>query len=264
MNSKGVETNYWFDADLFFQTKYSPLIDFFSNLSITEIGKFIQTDAEKSFFMQWDIFSSEYSFLFPATFRNIAKTQTGLCPEFTAYTILAARAIGIPASLNAIPCYGNSDHQHFWLEIIDKDDTVKIYDNKTIAHHETIEETVNGMFHSKIPMPSYDHIPEHITVQHNRKMAKIYRLNYQIFSENIEFLSGDTDIPVFFKNTGIVNGELYELYYWDKKWVSLGKQEGVNHSLVYSNVPKNTLLRIQNHTRGKEHRPFTYENNKQV
>ncbi len=88
MNSKGVETNYWFDAGLFFQTKYSPLIDSFSNLSITEIGKFIQTDAEKSFFMQWDILSSEYSFLFPATFRNIAKTQTGLCPEFTAYTMI--------------------------------------------------------------------------------------------------------------------------------------------------------------------------------
>ncbi len=512
-----VRTNYWRDAGLFFQTKYSPLIDSFSNLSITEIGKFIQTDAEKSFFMQWDILSNEYSFLFPTTFCNIAKTQIGLCPEFTTYTVLAARAIGIPAVLNTIPCYGNSDHQHFWLEIIDRDDTVKIYENKTIAYHETIEETVNGMFHSKIPMPSYDHISEQITVQHNRKMAKIYRLNYQIFEENIEFLSSDTDIPVFFKNTGleditgkyvkchdieikfrninpdkktaylccydsgkwnpvcrtkikdnkvlfkqmgvnvlymagyfknntvipagepfiltdngdirflsaatteekekvtlyskvplktnvlrsmahmvgsnfqlanspdfsdavtvhsvnkipyyehtidvdtstlyryvicnfdsliefclaewsiygqtgtgsemilrgelmgnkgtsdhpaektidndrvsyfqnslkdekqylvldlgkpckitrikynprsddnrIVNGELYELYYWNKKWVSLGKQEGANHSLVYSNVPKNALLRIHNHTRGKEHRPFTYENKKQV
>jgi hypothetical protein len=62
----------------------------------------------------------------------------------------------------------------------------------------------------------------------------------------------------------IVNGELYELYYWGKEWISLGKQEGENHCLVYSNVPKNTLLRIHNHTRGKEHRPFTYENNKQT
>lgn len=511
-----VETNYWRDANHFFETKYSPLIDSFSNLSITQIGNFIQTDTEKSFFMQWDVLSSEYSFLFPATFHNIAKTQIGLCPEFTTYTILAARAIGIPAVLNTIPCYGNSDHQHFWLEIIDRNAIVNVYDNKPIVYHETIEETVNGMFHSKTTMPSYNHIPEQIIVQHNRKMAKVYRLNFHIVEENIEFLSGASDIPVFFKNTGleditskyikchdielklqgikpnkktvylccydsgkwipvcrtkikynkalfkqmgvdvlyiagyfknnivipisepfiltdngdirflsantkekdkitlyskvplktnvlrsmahmvgasfqlanspdfsdaitvhsvdkipyyehiidvdtstsyryvicnfdslkefclaewniyshtnignevildgklmgnkgisghlaektidndrvtyfqnclkdkkqylvfdlgkpckithikynprsddnrIVDGELYELYYWNKEWISLGEQEGVNHSLVYSNVPKNTLLRIHNHTRGKEHRPFTYENNKQI
>ena len=62
----------------------------------------------------------------------------------------------------------------------------------------------------------------------------------------------------------VVNGELYEVYYWDKEWVSLGKQEGANNLLIYSNVPKNALLRIHNHTRGKEHRPFTIENNRQV
>jgi hypothetical protein len=67
-------------------------------------------------------------------------------------------------------------------------------------------------------------------------------------------------------DNGIVPGELYELFYWNKTgWSSLGKQEGrADGTLVYANVPKNALLNIHNHTRGKENRPFTYENGKQV
>jgi hypothetical protein len=67
-------------------------------------------------------------------------------------------------------------------------------------------------------------------------------------------------------DNGIVPGELYELFYWDKRsWVSLGRQTGRNdYTLVYMNVPANTLLDLHNHTRGKENHPFTCENGKQV
>jgi hypothetical protein len=67
-------------------------------------------------------------------------------------------------------------------------------------------------------------------------------------------------------DNGIVPGELYELYFWNKTgWSSLGKQEGrPDGTLLYTNVPKNALLNLHNHTRGKENRPFTYENGKQV
>ena len=62
----------------------------------------------------------------------------------------------------------------------------------------------------------------------------------------------------------IVTGELYELFYWDKKWISLGRQYGKENRLAFHNIPQNALFRIHNHTRGKEHRPFTYEEGKQV
>jgi hypothetical protein len=66
-------------------------------------------------------------------------------------------------------------------------------------------------------------------------------------------------------DNGIVPGELYELFYWDNAWISLGKQEGrYDYTLVYTNVPGDVLLNLHNHTRGKENRPFTYENGKQV
>lgn len=75
--------------------------------------------------------------------------------------------------------------------------------------------------------------------------------------EKIEFYPRSDD-------NKIVTGELYELFYWDGKWLSLGQQLAKDDKLVYHDVPKNVIFRIHNHTQGNEHRPFTYENGKQV
>ncbi|GAB1858710.1 hypothetical protein MHTCC0001_35500 [Flavobacteriaceae bacterium MHTCC 0001] len=58
--------------------------------------------------------------------------------------------------------------------------------------------------------------------------------------------------------------DLYELLYWDKKWVSLGKKMPKTYHLNYANVPKNALFWLQNLTKGKEERIFTYEDEKQI
>jgi hypothetical protein len=67
-------------------------------------------------------------------------------------------------------------------------------------------------------------------------------------------------------DNNIRSGDLYELFYWDKKqWNSLGKQTGNDtHILIYENCPSNALFLLHNHTRGKEERIFTYENGKQI
>ena len=63
----------------------------------------------------------------------------------------------------------------------------------------------------------------------------------------------------------IAENELYELYYFDGEWVSLGRKTGDhNFYLQYDNVPENSLLLLRNHTKGREERIFTYENGKQV
>jgi hypothetical protein len=60
-------------------------------------------------------------------------------------------------------------------------------------------------------------------------------------------------------------GESYELFYYDRGWISLGGKTGdQTHVLVYNNVPENALLLLRNHTKGREERIFTYENGKQV
>jgi hypothetical protein len=60
-------------------------------------------------------------------------------------------------------------------------------------------------------------------------------------------------------------GDLYELFYWDGKWQSLGQQTGTDTPyLIYDNCPAGALFLLHNHTRGKEERIFTYENDKQI
>lgn len=60
-------------------------------------------------------------------------------------------------------------------------------------------------------------------------------------------------------------GKNYELFYWNGKWVSLGRLQSTKHFLEYGHLPKGGLfwLRCED-CNGKDERPFTYENGKQV
>lgn len=61
----------------------------------------------------------------------------------------------------------------------------------------------------------------------------------------------------------IRKGDSYELFYWrDKKWNSVGIKQAKADSLLFI-VPKNSLLYLKNHTRGKDERIFEYLNKKQ-
>lgn len=65
-------------------------------------------------------------------------------------------------------------------------------------------------------------------------------------------------------NNDVFPGDKYELFYWNDGWKSLGKKFSENYWLTYDNVPENSLLLLHNHTRGKEERIFTYEDDCQV
>lgn len=62
----------------------------------------------------------------------------------------------------------------------------------------------------------------------------------------------------------IVPEDLYELFYWDNGWESLGKKRAKGYNIEFDNVPKGALLWLRDITKGKEERPFTYENGKQI
>lgn len=64
----------------------------------------------------------------------------------------------------------------------------------------------------------------------------------------------------------IRENELYELFYWQKGWHSLGKQKGkrAKQTLIYK-VPGTSLLRLSNLTKEKkEERIFVYKNGEQI
>jgi len=62
----------------------------------------------------------------------------------------------------------------------------------------------------------------------------------------------------------IVKGNEYELFYFDRQWISLGKQTAALDSLVYNKVPKGVVFLLKNWTKGSEERIFTMEGEKQV
>ena len=65
-------------------------------------------------------------------------------------------------------------------------------------------------------------------------------------------------------DNNIYPGNQYELYYWDDEWISLGKKIANDYHLQFDNVPKGAMLWLKNLTRGKEERPFTYEEGRQI
>ncbi|MDR2775510.1 MAG: transglutaminase-like domain-containing protein [Tannerella sp.] len=77
-----------------------------------------------------------------------------------------------------------------------------------------------------------------------------------------------TEIEYIFRNddNNIREGDVYELFYFtDTGKVSLGKRTGVrNGVLIYENAPSGALFILHNETRGREERPFMYENGKQM
>ncbi len=63
----------------------------------------------------------------------------------------------------------------------------------------------------------------------------------------------------------VTPGDTYELLYWaGDDWISFGERLADDIRFVYENVPSKTLYWLRDLTTGKEERPFTYENGKQI
>lgn len=65
-------------------------------------------------------------------------------------------------------------------------------------------------------------------------------------------------------DNNIIPGQMYELFYWEGKWISLGKQVAEDYEILYDEVPEGALLWLCNLSTGREERPFLYKNGKQV
>jgi len=65
------------------------------------------------------------------------------------------------------------------------------------------------------------------------------------------------------KTNYIFPGMNYELFYWNNKWISLGRKKADKSSLTY-NVPFNSLFWLRNLDKGKQERIFTYEKKSQI
>ena len=64
--------------------------------------------------------------------------------------------------------------------------------------------------------------------------------------------------------TGLVAGLIYELFYWDDDWQSLGKLAAGLDPLVFDRVPRGSLFRLVADNSDDEERIFSFENGYQV
>ncbi len=63
----------------------------------------------------------------------------------------------------------------------------------------------------------------------------------------------------------VVPGHDYELAYWHKdRWRAIGRQHSNDYSLTFDNIPSGAHLILHDLTEGKEERPFTLNNGRQI
>lgn len=194
---------YWTEAFDFFHKRYAAFKkDTVGKHSYEEIAQIIAEEIDSSFLQDWILFVEKYPKLLPTSFQNLVAGQAGTCVEENTYKIAALRANGIPAVLNTVPTWGNSNNPHFWTEIISGQTQHRLYDNTQRPYFSEQDVLVNNMFWKNEHFPFTKDIPSHITLQYCRAVAKVYRVNYEMQPHSL-VLSAKEDIPDFFRNPGL-------------------------------------------------------------
>lgn len=71
------------------------------------------------------------------------------------------------------------------------------------------------------------------------------------------------DIQARNDDNHVNEGEEYELFYWDRKWKSLGRKIANDTVLYYDNAPESAAFWLKNHTKGSEEHLFMLTKNGQ-
>lgn len=78
----------------------------------------------------------------------------------------------------------------------------------------------------------------------------------EMYLTRVKYFRGATPI-ILYRDT-------YELCYWDDgEWKPIKRQKATDHKLTFKDVPDGVLYILRDLTRGKEERPFTYEDDRQ-
>lgn len=191
--------SWWKGANSYFRDKYAGMVTGCANRF--EASEIIKSDVS-AWFRQDGTFFRENSFLSPTTFYNTVKTGAGVCYDYNAVLASALRSVGIPAAIDMVPYWGNSNARHFWTEIVGA--PVKgIYDNTQMDFRSPDDELINDTFWFKDGIiDDTIGIPSNVKLRKCRTVPKIYRLGYDIQGKSLAMVAGE-DIPSIFRNPAI-------------------------------------------------------------
>jgi hypothetical protein len=180
----------WEGVYEYYESKYAGLVDSMPDASMREVGEIICDEIKRDFdpgAKTW----RPYPFLLPANFRNIVLARIGECADINSASIAALRSMGIPAVLNQVPNWGNSNASHFWTEIPDGNSGLKDkYDNTQRPFKSFADIVIDDMYWMVEPVDSAD-LPPYIDIRYCRTVPKVFRAGYSLQKEALSLCSGE-------------------------------------------------------------------------
>lgn len=193
--------DYWDGSSVYFQKKYRDTLSCYADSSYVQAGKYLNAIVQNDF-QQDAPFFCEFPFMMPTSARNFTLSRLGTCIEANVVAISALRSFGIPATLNFIPYWGNSNAGHHWTEIIGEKRSER-YNNRQLPSPENREDIVNSMFWLKFDCKTTVGIPEQVQIRTCRTVPKVYRSNYAIQSGSLASVASSEEIPPLFADKGM-------------------------------------------------------------
>jgi len=192
------ETELWWEGSgQYFRDKYADSLSVWHSLTMFEASARIEAAVRAGFHEDGQYFI-DYAYLSPTKFQNTLRAGAGVCRDANSVVITALRTFGIPAAMDRVPYWGNSNASHFWTEVIGKPSR-GLYDNGQKDFHTVEDEIVNDSYWFKIPLPADSTgIPSNIQLRKTRSVPKIYRGNYA-FDFNSPVLSVSEAVPQLFQ-----------------------------------------------------------------
>lgn len=146
----------------------------------------------------------KYPYLQPIKFSNLLKAKFGDCHDVNSIRVSTLRALGIPATIDGIPGWGNSNGKHFWFTIIDNDHKDELITNEQT--HISKNDRV-GIYHGKsdLDISKYKLISG-VQVYYSKFLAKVYREYFKRQPNNLAAAGiPDNDVPEYFKNDRLLD-----------------------------------------------------------
>lgn len=169
--------------------------------SCEEYSDIVLKDLDASFKEEFLIFSKgKLEYLLPIKFSDLLRGGLGVCYDGATLRVNALRSIGIAASLDMIPGWGNSNAQHFWSKILTKKyDNGAISDNIQIPYNN--QSNLTGIFLKDEVVKQYSGLPKKIDVYYCKTIPKVFRQTFQYQTKSLKAkIQPDENIPDFFKD----------------------------------------------------------------
>lgn len=191
---------WWKDARAYFREKYADSSVVWNTLGLYEAASRIEA-AVRTGFLEDGQFFREHPYVAPTSFENTLMAGIGQCHDVNAAVIAALRTFGIPAAMDMVPYWGNSNAGHFWTEVIGSP-SKGLYDNSQLDFHSVDEEVVNDSFWFKMVLPAdTTGVPPEVELRKTRTVPKIYRTGYEINLKPVRRRAGETMPSLFSEMT---------------------------------------------------------------